>query len=70
MKSLIMINVRSSSYGWSSSGPCNNCIDSMKKINIKKVLYYDEKGNWKIEKLKDMKYQHQSMGWKCTSCIL
>lgn len=34
-------------------------------IRIRNVKYFNDGGDPVIEKLKDMKYQHESMGWKC-----
>jgi len=46
------------------SRPCNNCIDTLRKFDIRKVYYSDEYGNIVYENLKDMQKKHTSAGEK------
>jgi len=46
------------------SRPCNNCIDTLRKFNIRKVYYSDQYGNIVCEKLIDMQKNHTSSGQK------
>lgn len=49
------------------SRPCNNCIDTLRKFDIRKVYYSDEYGNIVYENLKDMQKKHTSSGEKFKS---
>ena len=44
------------------SRPCNNCIDTLRKYDIRKVYYSDEYGNIVYENLKNMQKKHTSAG--------
>lgn len=44
------------------SRPCNNCIDTLRKFDIRKVYYSDEYGNIVFEYLYDMQKKHTSAG--------
>ena len=46
------------------SRPCNNCIDTLRKFDIRKVYYSDQYGNIVCEKLIDMQKNHTSAGEK------
>lgn len=55
-----------------NSRPCNNCIDKLKKIGIRKVFYSNENGNIIGEFINDMEKYHISSGTKFMeriSCI-
>jgi len=47
-----------------NSRPCNNCLDTMTKYRIKKILYSTDDGNFKIDKPEVMEKTHTSSGWK------
>lgn len=52
------------------SKPCKHCIRFMKmigmvtNIEISKIYYFDENKNMVCEKLKDIKSEHASNGWR------
>ncbi len=47
-----------------NSRPCNNCLDTIKKYNIKKIIYSTDLGTVISEKPNNMEYLHISSGWK------
>lgn len=46
------------------SRPCDNCIDTLRKFDIRKVYYSDQYGNILCENLSDMQKNHTSSGQK------
>ena len=51
-------------FALKNSRPCNNCIDKLKKIGIRKVFYSNEDGNIVGEFINDMEKLHISAGSK------
>tara|TARA_B100001996_G_C18562757_1_gene555265 strand:- start:632 stop:850 length:219 start_codon:yes stop_codon:yes gene_type:complete len=47
-----------------NSRPCNNCVDTLSKYNIKKIIYSTDGGSFISEKPKYMQKCHISTGWK------
>jgi tRNA(Arg) A34 adenosine deaminase TadA len=47
-----------------NSKPCSHCLNSLKKLNIKKIYYSDENGDIVCEKTNDMKTDYISSGYK------
>lgn len=47
-----------------NSKPCKNCIAFMKKYSIKNVAYSNSNGIIVSEKIKEIKSNHISKGWK------
>jgi cytidine deaminase len=47
-----------------SSYPCNDCLEFMRGQNVRKISYSTEDGTIKCERLKDMKPQHDSRGFR------
>ena len=47
-----------------NSRPCNQCLDTMIKYRIKKIVYSTDDGNINCEKPENMKQLHVSSGWK------
>jgi len=47
-----------------NSRPCNQCIDTMIKYRIKKIIYSSDTGEIHCEKPEDMERLHVSSGWK------
>ena len=70
IKGMDIIIIRIGAYSKSDkinlkiSRPCNNCIDTLRKFDIRKVYYSDEYGNIVYENLKDMQKKHTSAGEK------
>jgi tRNA(Arg) A34 adenosine deaminase TadA len=67
IKGMDIIIIRINNYSSSKlkiSRPCNNCIDTLRKFDIRKVYYSDEYGNIVYENLKDMQKKHTSAGEK------
>lgn len=63
LKGLDLIVIRTNSKGiLCNSRPCNNCINKMKKIGIRKVYYSTQDSNIGCEFVKDMKLEHKSHG--------
>lgn len=46
-----------------NSRPCNQCLDTMKKYRIKKIIYSTENGELISEKPENMDQLHISSGW-------
>jgi len=61
---IIRIGNCNNSFVLKNSRPCNQCIDYLKKYNIKKVYYSNEYGDIVCEKLYDMEKKHVSSGEK------
>ena len=47
-----------------NSRPCNECLETMIKYRIKKIIYSNEHGDFKVEKPWEMEKQHTSSGFK------
>ena len=46
-----------------NSRPCNNCLETMVKYKIKKIMYSVDDGSVIAEKPGNMKKTHTSSGW-------
>jgi hypothetical protein len=46
-----------------NSRPCNQCLDTMSKYRIKRILYSTDDGNFKIDRPENMEKKHISSGW-------
>ena len=46
-----------------NSRPCNNCLETMVKYRIKKILYSTDNGIIVTEKPENMERLHVSSGW-------
>jgi deoxycytidylate deaminase len=65
LKGLDIIVIRTNSHGvLCNSRPCNNCINKMNKIGIRKVYYSTQDGNIVYEFVKEMQLTHKSHGQK------
>ena len=60
MKKIDILVFRVSSSGIRNSKPCCDCINTMKKMNIRGVYYSLDDGNLVYEKLSDIHNSHQS----------
>jgi deoxycytidylate deaminase len=58
IKNMDLIVIRSKNNELRNSRPCNNCIDKMNKIGIRKVFYSNFDGNIVYEYAKDMQKLH------------
>lgn len=67
-KTINLLVIRIDKYGnYCSSRPCSSCLKFMKTIDglkISKVYYFDTNGKFICEKLKDMKSEHTSLGYR------
>jgi cytidine deaminase len=63
IKNIDIIVIRiSKSYELRNSRPCNDCIDKLRKMGIRKVYYSNDEGEIINEYLQDMKKIHISSG--------
>jgi len=46
-----------------NSRPCNECLQTMIKYRIKKIMYSNDSGTFTVEKPQDMEQLHMSSGW-------
>ena len=70
LKKHIIIVVRYGKDGClKNSRPCNHCLDTMCKHNIKKIIYSTDNGDFVSEKPKSMEKLHQSSGWNMFKLI-
>ena len=51
-----------------NSRPCNQCLETMIKYRIKKILYSTDLGTFENEKPSDMEMLHISSGWIAFNC--
>lgn len=58
LSNLTLIVVRYSGGKFSFSKPCKHCIEKIKEVGIRKVLYSDDDGNFIEEKTRDLKNDH------------
>lgn len=58
LSNLTLIVIRYSAGKFSFSKPCKNCIEKIKEVGIKKVLYSDDDGNFIEEKTRDLESDH------------
>jgi deoxycytidylate deaminase len=47
-----------------NSRPCNDCLDTMSKYRIKKIMYSTDEGTFKVDKPEQMEKTHISSGWR------
>lgn len=55
-------------FALKNSRPCNQCIDKLNKIGIRKVYYSDDNGNIVSERVEDMERLHISSGTRQLMC--
>lgn len=61
---IIIIRISPKDSVLKNSRPCNHCIDTLRKFNIKRVYYSNEYGEIVCEKIEDMKKMHICSGDK------
>lgn len=65
----VIIVVRISRDGLiKNSRPCNQCLETMIKYRIKRILYSTDFGTFHNEKPCDMEHLHVSSGWTAFKC--
>jgi deoxycytidylate deaminase len=47
-----------------NSRPCNQCLDTMSKYRIKKIMYSTDEGTFKTDRPRAMEKMHTTSGWK------
>jgi deoxycytidylate deaminase len=60
---IIRLN-NNNTMNFKNSRPCNHCIETLQKHNIRKVYYSNEYGEIVYEYVKDMSMNHISSGYK------
>ena len=71
LKNIDIIVIRVSSNGMlKNSRPCNNCIDKLTKLGIRKIYYSTDTGDIISEYVKDMERIHTSHGHKFFDSII
>lgn len=61
---IIIIRISSKNHILKNSRPCNDCIDNLRKYNIRKVYYSNDFGEIVCEKIDEMKKIHFCSGTK------
>lgn len=59
-RDIIVIKVSNSLKMLGNSRPCNHCIEILKKNNIRKIYYSNEKGEIECEYTNEMENKHES----------
>lgn len=59
-KKITLYVVRYNKDGCSNSAPCKNCMEVIKKLKIKKIVYSDDNGSFNIVKPENFYTNHIS----------
>lgn len=61
---IYVVRISNTTKEYLNSKPCSNCIKILKYYNLSKTYYSSENNSFSVEKIKDLKSNHLSQGFK------